>query len=130
MTYHLMPHKGTWDKAHVQLHSDLLNTPQRAIRTAMNHTEQHSFLSLEDTGYSLSAFINEGDQKMILRLFNSEGDSSAQSIILPSNVVKMQHVDLLGNVVDEVPVKSRGGVVTASVSMPRFAVNTYRLYTK
>lgn len=130
MTYHVMPHKGSWEKAHLQLHNDMLNTPQRAMRTAMNYTEQHSFLSLEGTGYSLSAFINEGDQKMILRLFNSEGDSSAQSIILPSNVVKMQHVDLLGNVVDEVPVKSREGVVTASVSMPRFAVNTYRLYTK
>ena len=77
-----------------------------------------------------SILINEGDKQLTLRLFNSEGDSSAQSIILPSNVVKMQHVDLLGNVVDEVPVKSRGGVVTASVSMPRFAVNTYRLYTK
>jgi alpha-mannosidase len=108
----------------------MLNTPQRAVRTAMNHTEQHSFLSLEGTGYSLSAFINEGDKQLTLRLFNSEGDSSAQSIILPSNVVKIQHVDLLGNVLDEVPVNSRDGVVTASVSMPRFAVNTYRLYTK
>ena len=130
MTYHLMPHKGTWNKAYVQLHNDMLNTPQRAVRTAMNHTEQHSFLSLEGTGYSLSAFINEGDKQLTLRLFNSEGDSSAQSIILPSNVVKIQHVDLLGNVLDEVPVNSRDGVVTASVSMPRFAVNTYRLYTK
>ena len=130
MTYHLMPHKGTWNKAYVQLHNDMLNTPQRAVRTAMNHTEQHSFLSLEGTGYSLSAFINEGDKQLTLRLFNSEGDSSTQSIILPSNVVKIQHVDLLGNVLDEVPVNSRDGVVTASVSMPRFAVNTYRLYTK
>jgi alpha-mannosidase len=96
----------------------------------MNHTEQHSFLSLEGTGYSLSAFINDGDQKMIMRLFNSEGDSTAQTIILPSDVVKMERVDLLGNVVDEVPVKNRDGVVTASVSMPRYSVNTYRLYTK
>ena len=70
------------------------------------------------------------DKKMILRLFNSEGDSSPQSIILPSNVVKMQHVDLLGNVLDEMPVNCRDGMVTARVSMPRFAVNTYRLYTK
>ena len=130
MTYHVMPHKGTWNKAHIQLHNDMLNTPQRALRTVMNNTEQHSFLSLEGTGYSLSAFINEGDNKLTLRLFNSEGDSSAQSIILPSNVVKMQHVDLLGNVLDEMPVNSKDGVVTARVSMPRFAVNTYRLYTK
>lgn len=91
---------------------------------------RHSFLSLEGTGYSLSAFFNEDDNKLILRIFNSEGDSSEKSIILPSDVVKMQHVDLLGNVLDELPVDSRDGVVTARVSMPRFAVNTYRLYTK
>ncbi|MDO4819197.1 MAG: DUF4105 domain-containing protein [Prevotella sp.] len=130
MTYHVMPHEGTWNKAHIQLHNDMLNTPQRAMRIAMNNTERHSFLSLEDTGYSLSAFINEGDKKLTLRLFNSEGDSSTQSIILPSNVVRMQHVDLLGNVLDEMPINSKNGVVIARVSMPRFAVNTYRLYTK
>jgi len=127
MTYHVMPHQGAWDDAHVQLHNDMLNTPQRALRTAMNDTEQHSFLSLEGTGYSLSAFINEGDGKLTLRLFNSEGDSSARSITLPSGVVSMQRVDLLGNVLADVPVHSSGGVVTASVSMPRFAVHTYRL---
>ena len=130
MTYHLLPHRGTWDQAHVQLHNDLLNTPQRAMRTAMNTAEQHSFLSLEGTGYSLSAFIGEGDKQLTLRLFNSEGDSSAQRMLLPRDVVRMQHVDLLGNVLGEVPLNSSDGVVTASVAMPRFAVNTYRLYTK
>lgn len=127
ITYHLMPHKGTWNESHIQLHNDMLNTSQRAMRIAMDNTEQHSFLSLEGTGYSLSAFINEGDKKLTLRLFNFEGDSSVQSIILPSNVVRMQHVDLLGNVLNEIPVNVRDGVVTAKVSMPRFAVNTYWL---
>ncbi|MDO5447435.1 MAG: glycoside hydrolase family 38 C-terminal domain-containing protein [Prevotellaceae bacterium] len=126
MVYHIMPHKGNWEDAHLQMHDDMLNTPETATQTKVDRTESHSFLSLDGTGYTLSAFINDGDA-MTLRIFNSEGDAQAKTIKIPANVKSMERVDLQGNVLEAIPITTLGEYATAEVSMPRFAVTTYRM---
>lgn len=129
MTYHLMPHTGNWKSAHLQMINDRLNTPTEVTVVPgvdIKDREEYSLLSLEGTGYSLSSFVNQGDD-IILRLFNAEGDDSEKEILLPGNVASMAEVDLNGNVLATMDLAQKENGTAAKVKMPRFAVKTYLL---
>ena len=112
------------------LHSTL-KLPLRGIRG--------SLISLDGTGYQLSAFTAEPDGTLLLRLFNADGDDTPCRIPLGFTVSDVEEVDLRGKPCESGEWKKenekpaviiKDGIDTASlqVTIPRFGIRNYKLY--
>jgi alpha-mannosidase len=129
--YALIPHDGEWDKAEISRQNAAWNEP---LITVNSYTEassevKKSLLDLGNSGYELTSVTTDGDSYLV-RLFNAEGDGTAQTVSVAAEVTAAAQVDLLGNKVDDINVTRSNGNSQLSVSMPRFGVKTYRLNIK
>ncbi|MBP1540469.1 MAG: hypothetical protein ILA29_08980 [Prevotella sp.] len=98
-----------------------------------------SLISLDGTGYQLSAFTAEPDGTLLLRLFNADGDDTPCRIPLGFTVSDVEEVDLRGKPCESGEWKKenekpaviiKDGIDTASlqVTIPRFGIRNYKLY--
>ena len=67
------------------------------------------------------------DGKIILRLFNAEGDRKQHNITFDMPLSSIEEVDLNGRVIDRKTIKTRTGKSEISISMPRFGLKTFAL---
>ena len=88
--------------------------------------ESRSLVDLKNTGYQVSA-ANIKDGKIILRLFNAEGDRKQHNITFDMPLSSIEEVDLNGRVIDRKTIKTRTGKSEISISMPRFGLKTFAL---
>lgn len=77
MKYAIIPHRGKWDKACIATSSDCWNEPLLGSYHSSAELESKSFVDLRNTGYQISA-AGLQDGKIMLRLFNAEGDNAQQ----------------------------------------------------
>ena len=126
MKYAIMPHRGKWDKASVANSSDCWNEPLLSSCYSVAKPESKSFINLQNTGYQVSAVYLENG-KIVLRLFNSEGNEKLQKVTFDMPLSGVEEVDLNGKCVEKKNIKTCAGKSDMMISMPRFGVRTFVL---
>lgn len=106
--------------------SDCWNEPLLCSYHSFAKLESRSLVDLKNTGYQVSA-ANIKDGKIILRLFNAEGDRKQHNITFDMPLSSIEEVDLNGRVIDRKTIKTRTGKSEISISMPRFGLKTFAL---
>lgn len=126
MKYALIPHRGKWDKASISTASDCWNEPLSLFCYAAGEADSKSFIDLQETGYQISA-AHWQEGRIILRLFNAEGDSGKRKIRLNLPLSRIEEVDLNGNCIERKEITTRAGTSEMLISMPRFGIKTFRI---
>lgn len=126
MKYALIPHRKKWDKASIAVNSDCWNEPLLYSLHSSAELESKSFVDLRHTGYQISAARLQ-DGKIILRLFNSEGDGKRRKVIFRMPLAGVEEVDLNGKCIEKKKIKACSGKSEMVVSMPRFSIKTFVL---
>lgn len=126
MRYAIIPHRGKWDEASIATASDGWNEPLLYSLHASGQPDSKTFIDLQRTGYQISsAQWQEG--RIIVRLFNAEGDAKKRNIAFHLPLSSIEEVDLNGKCIDKKEIKTRAGKSEITVSMPRFGIKTFRL---
>lgn len=123
MRYAVIPHRGKWDRALIATGSDCWNEPLLSSYHPSAKQESKSFVDLRNTGYQVSAAMLQ-DGKIVLRLFNAEGDNARRRIAFDMPLSGVEEVDLQGNFIERKEIKRRAGKSQINVSMPRFGIKT------
>ena len=89
------------------------------VGTATPYYVEHGHFYLESN--------NIKDGKIILRLFNAEGDRKQHNITFDMPLSSIEEVDLNGRIIDRKTIKTRTGKSEISISMPRFGLKTFAL---
>lgn len=126
MKYAIIPHRGKWDKASVSTSSDHWNEPLLHSFHSSAKLESKSYVDLSDTGYQISA-TQIKDGKVVLRLFNAEGDDKQRQITFHMPISDINEVDLNGQCLEEKKIKKQAGKSKIVISMPRFGIKTFVL---
>ena len=126
MKYAIIPHRGKWDKASIADDSDCWNEPLLYSCYPVAKPESKSFIDLQNTGYQVSA-LQMKDGKVLLRLFNSEGDERLQKVTIDMPLSGVEEVDLNGQCIERKKIKTRAGKSEMTISMPRFGIKTFVL---
>ena len=126
MKYAIIPHRGKWDKASIADDSDCWNEPLLHSCYPVAKPESKSFIDLQNTGYQVSA-LQMKDGKVLLRLFNSEGDEKLQKVTIDMPLSGVEEVDLNGQCIERKKIKTRAGKSEMTISMPRFGIKTFVL---
>ena len=126
MKYAIVPHRGKWDKAAIATKSDCWNEPLLCSYHPSVKLESRSLVNLKNSGYQVSA-ANMKDGKIILRLFNAEGDKKQHNITFDIPLSSIEEVDLNGRIIDRKTIKTRAGKSEISISIPRFGIKTFAL---
>lgn len=92
MKYAIVPHRGKWDKAAIATKSDCWNEPLLCSYHSFAKLESRSLVDLKNTGYQVSA-ANIKDGKIILRLFNAEGDRKQHNITFDMPLSSIEEVE-------------------------------------
>jgi len=124
--YALLPHKNVWDKASISEKSSSWNEPLIGFCSPNFDFENKSFIDLQKSGYELSSvqILNNG---ILIRLFNSEGDSSVQKIKLCFPFKNVEEIELNGKK------KEMNSSIQAilgnevQLSIPRFGIRSFLL---
>ena len=126
MKYAIIPHRGKWDEASIADDSDCWNEPLQYSCYSEAKLESKSFIDLRNTGYQVSA-LHLKDGKVLLRLFNSEGDGRLQKVTIDMPLAGVEEVDLNGQCIERKKIKTRAGKSEMMISMPRFGIKTFVL---
>lgn len=126
MKFAIIPHRGKWDKASIATRSDCWNEPLLSFFQSTARPESKSFVDLQDTGYQVSAARLQ-DGKILLRLFNAEGDDMQRKIMFDMPLSSVEEVDLNGDSIERKKIRTRGGKTEMTISMPRFGIKTFML---
>ena len=119
MKYAIIPHRGKWDKASIADDSDCWNEPLLYSCHTIAALESKSFVDLQNTGYQISAARLESG-KIILRLFNAEGNDKLQKIVFDMPLSGVEEVDLNGQCIERKKIKIHAGKSEMTISMPSF----------
>jgi alpha-mannosidase len=122
--YALVPHKFRWDKSSISKKSSSWNEPLIGVCSSDFDFENKSFIDLLSSGYELSSvqIMRDG---ILVRLFNSEGDGSAQKIKLCFPFKSIEEMELNGEM------KNANNSIKAilgneiQLSIPRFGVRSF-----
>ena len=126
MKYAIIPHRGKWDKASIADDSDCWNEPLLYSCHSIAALESKSFVDLRNTGYQISTARLESG-KIILRLFNAEGNDKLQKIVFDMPLSSVEEVDLNGQCIERKKIKTHAGKSEMTISMPRFGIKTFVL---
>lgn len=126
MKYAIIPHRGKWDKASIADDSDCWNEPLLYSCHSIAALESKSFVDLQNTGYQISAARLESG-RIILRLFNAEGNDKLQKIVFDMPLSGVEEVDLNGQCIERKKIKIHAGKSEMTISMPRFGIKTFVL---
>lgn len=124
MKYALVPHSGRWDKAHIATESNCWNEPLIGTFHSSVEMTDKSLLDTGTSGYEISA-VKLSEEKIILRLFNAQGDESPQTITLGFPVSTVEEVDLNERTIAPQVVKKDADKNEIILSMPRFGLKTF-----
>lgn len=124
--YAIIPHRGKWDEASISANSDSWNEPLLSSFHSFVNLESKSFINLQNTGYQVSA-ANLVDGKVMVRLFNAEGDNVLRKIAFSMPLSEVEEVDLNGKCIEKKKISKRRGKSEISISMPRFGIRSFLL---
>ena len=123
VNYALFPHRGTGDEAAIATKNAEWNEPPIVVALENDKVGKQSFLQFDRTGYEISACKPEGDEYLILRVFNNESDGQPVQIKFNFPVKSCTEIALNGKKQAVHPVENN----RISVSIPRFGIKTFRI---
>ena len=126
MKFAIIPHRGKWDKASIATRSDCWNEPLLSFYQSTARLESKFFVDLQNTGYQVSAAKLQNG-KILLRLFNAEGNDMRRKITLGMPLSGVEEVDLNGNCIERKKINTRDGKAEMTISMPRFGIKTFMI---
>jgi hypothetical protein len=106
MEYALIPHQGKWDDARIGTQSNAWNEKMFASFAQSQTMQEKSFLQFDKSGYELTSVTPDGDNHLLLRIFNQESDEQPLKIKLNFSDIKEEEI---------------------SVAIPRFGITTVRI---
>ena len=126
MKYAIIPHRGKWDEASIATNSDQWIEPLLCSYHSLAELESKSFVDLQNTGYQVSS-AQLRDGKIVLRLFNVEGENTQCKVTLCMPLSSVEEADLNGKSIERKKIEVRSGRTEMLVSMPRFGLKTFVL---
>lgn len=129
MRYALIPHTGTWDEAQISAESTFWNEPLVGVYGYGFEPKDRSFVSGDQSGLEITASKVDHDA-VLLRLFNAEGTSGSQQLILDFPVEGVEEVLLNGEKVGTIDAVRQADKWMFSVNMPRFGIKTLQIKKK
>ncbi len=124
MKFALVPHSGKWDDAGIQQESTNWNEPLLVSFHDMARPGSRSLIDVTGTGYEISAAYPVAGG-IVMRLYNADGDSSAQKVKFGFPVASITEIDLNGDTVTSMGMENN----EIEIAMPRFGLKTF-LVTK
>jgi len=129
--YALVPHAGKWDKSKIWTEGTKWNEPLIAASSQIEPQEnawQKSMLSINSTGYEITSLKTENND-LIIRVFNAEGNAAPVKMTFDGLADHADLVELSGQVKRKITLhRNSDGKTTFLLSMPRFGLNTIKLY--
>jgi len=119
MKYAIVPHTGKWDNAAIATESNKWDEPLITSFHKNVQSVDRSFLSIDKSGYEITAFKMEGNN-ILIRLFNAEGDNSTKKLGFNFPISSVEEVDLNGNTIT----KNQLNKKSITLSMPHFGIKT------
>ena len=130
MQYSLVPHSGRWDNAQLWQESCRRNEPvvvQIMPGSPEPATDGRSLISVSGSGVEIPTVLVEKG-KLLVRLFNAEGDGAERSISFHRRPARVELVELDGRAIRELKLtRSAEGRHEVKLALPRFAIRTLRV---
>ncbi|MCD7937752.1 MAG: alpha-mannosidase [Tannerellaceae bacterium] len=127
LKYALLPHTGLWDEAHLWTGSVQWNEP---IRVETYYSEQaesgRSLVNLDKSGYEITT-VEVKNGALYLRLFNAESDGEPVKLNFGFTPVKIEEIELNGEVINTLPLQEQTGILSTEIAMPRFGLRTLKI---
>jgi len=121
VNYALLPHRKIWNVAGIGTKNTEWNEPPIVVALDNSEMTEQSFLRFDRSGYELSACKPDGDQALILRVFNRESDSQPVKITFNFPVKSCMEIALDGEMQSVCSVENN----SIQVSAPRFGIKTF-----
>lgn len=133
VSYALMPHKGAWDEAGVSRENAAICEPlmARLMPGASNPNASHkeaakvSFVQISGDGIEIPTVLVNASS-VDVRLFNAEGDAAERHISFVRRPLRVDLVELHGQVIRRLPVENVAGRFGVKLAIPRFGLRTLR----
>ena len=127
--YAIIPHAGTWDEARLSEESSRWSEPlAAALMDGVPKAETHSrsLISVSGGGVEIPTVMVDG-RRLLIRLFNGEGDASERTVSLHAKPARVDVVELDGRVSRTLNVqRGSDGRYEVKIGMPRFGIRTLR----
>jgi len=120
VNYALLPHRNAWDEAGVETKNTGWNEPPVIVKLGKSKMSEHSFLRFNRPGYEISACKPDGNQAVILRIFNSESDGKPVQIDFKFPVKNCTEIALNGESQSVCQIKNN----SIRISIPHFGIKT------
>lgn len=124
INFAIVPHSKKWDESSISEESACWNEPLVATYSKNIELINNSLIDVSNSGYEISSVLI-GNNGVLLRLFNVNGDESIQKIRLDFPHSSIKEVDLNGNVINSVKRNRNSNNNEFQLSMPRFGLKTY-----
>lgn len=122
MHYALLPHEGTWDKAHLWTEATRMEEPLQ-VRMTDKAPETQSLLRLANQGWEVTSVTDSNGIKV--RLFNAEGSNEPQRVYPGFPAGAVQSIALDGQVKEPLKIQTdEKGEKYVTISAPRFGIRT------
>ncbi|MDR0824045.1 MAG: glycosyl hydrolase-related protein [Prevotella sp.] len=119
MKYAIIPHTNKWEQARISSESNKWNEPLVTSFHKKTASVDKSYFDTGNSGYEVSAFKVDKDG-LIIRLYNTEGNSSVQKLTFGFPVSEVEEVDLRGNTIAKKTIDKN----SISLSIPHFGIKT------
>lgn len=128
--YAIVPHSNKWDAAVIWTESTKWNEPLVAAISDTPPAKQDwnkSLVEITGGGWEATTMLYD-EGKLVLRLFNAEGDGEAKRILFDGHIQKAELIKLDGQVLKDLEVREEG-VRGSSIplAIPRFGFSVVRL---
>ncbi len=127
LKYALIPHQGKWDEAATATYSNRWNESLLCSYATSMPLLKRSLIDLSTSGYQISTAYAREDGKILIRLFNAEGDASLQKITFGMSLASVEEVDLNGDILTQRKILKHSGKTELEIAMPRFGIKTFLL---
>jgi alpha-mannosidase len=129
VSYGLIPHAGIWNEAEIGRENAAFCEPlltQIMEGSPGRNAHTRSFVRVSGNGIEIPTLLID-DKRLLIRLFNAEGDNSERTITLDAKPAHVDLVELDGRVIRRLPVEHapKGGY-NVRLSIPRFGLRTLR----
>jgi alpha-mannosidase len=129
LSYSIAPHAGKWDEARLWTESCRLNEPpltQLMDGKPATGAETRSLVTVSGNGVEIPTMLVEG-RRLLIRLFNAEGDESERVVSLHGQPSRVELVELDGRAIRQLNVqRSSAGRYEVRLGLPRFGIRTLR----
>ena len=124
INYSLLPHKGSWEQAQLEVERVKLAEPLLASAGA---AALKRFLHVSKPGWELSSMTIHG-KDLLMRFYNAAASDSTAAVYLPVPVKHVTLENLDGSVLKTIQTKNAKNGTSFTVTAPRFGIRTIRLH--